>query len=302
VRGFLNGLLGCGGRAMKPTFWDCIKAAFNARPIGMFIPPNWVGLAAFGLLGAVLSPGFWVLGAGLELGYLHMLATHPRFQRLVAAQQSRATQQTWEQRRARLLGELDADAIRRYRALERRCQEVIQPQMKVSGSSPGLLAQMEGLGRLLWIYLRLLYTRQAISRIVEEASTPGSERGKIEARSKKIEEQLKGTDLSEDLRKSLTGQLEILKQRIEKQGEAREKVEFLEAELTRIQEQVELIREQAMLSTDPDTVSHRIDQVTATLDGTSQWIRDQQQIYGQVEDLLTEPPPLAVPPSAKESA
>jgi chromosome segregation ATPase len=201
-----------------------------------------------------------------------------------------------------LLADLDADALRRYRALERRCQEIIEPQMKVSGSSPGLVAQMDGLGRLLWIYLRLLFTRQAIGRIVEEAKQPGSERGKIEARSQKLEEQLKEEGLSEELRKSLTGQLEILKQRLEKQREAREKVAFLEAELTRIQEQVELIREQAMLSTDPDTVSHRIDQVTATLDGTSQWMRDQQELLGPVEDLLTQPPPLAVPPSVKESA
>jgi len=287
---------------MKPTFWDYVKAAFNARPIGMFIPPNWVGLAAFGLLGAFFTPGFWVIGAGLELGYLYVLSTHPRFQRLVAARQNKATQQTWEQRKARLLADLDADALRRYRALERRCQEIIEPQMKVSGSSPGLVAQMDGLGRLLWIYLRLLFTRQAIGRIVEEAKQPGSERGKIEARSQKLEEQLKEEGLSEELRKSLTGQLEILKQRLEKQREAREKVAFLEAELTRIQEQVELIREQAMLSTDPDTVSHRIDQVTATLDGTSQWMRDQQELLGPVEDLLTQPPPLAVPPSVKESA
>ena len=29
---------------MKPTFWDYVHAAFNARPAGMFIPPNWIGL------------------------------------------------------------------------------------------------------------------------------------------------------------------------------------------------------------------------------------------------------------------
>ena len=40
---------------MKPGFWDHVRAAFNARPIGMFVPPNWVGLAAFGFLG-LLNP------------------------------------------------------------------------------------------------------------------------------------------------------------------------------------------------------------------------------------------------------
>ena len=32
----------------------------------MPIPPNWFGLAAFGLLGAFINPGLWLIGAGLE--------------------------------------------------------------------------------------------------------------------------------------------------------------------------------------------------------------------------------------------
>ncbi len=34
-------------------------------------------------------------------------------------------------------------------------------------------------------------------------------------------------------------------------------------------------------------------QITATLGGTSQWISEQQKIYGAVEDLLAEPPSLS---------
>ena len=68
---------------MKPDLWDYIKTAFNARPMGMFIPPNWVGLGVLAFLGT-LNPGFWIMGAGLELGYLLLLSTNPRFQRVVA--------------------------------------------------------------------------------------------------------------------------------------------------------------------------------------------------------------------------
>ena len=63
--------------------WDYIKAAFNARPLGMFVAPNWVGLAAFGLLGLV-NPGLWIIGAAAELSYLFLLANNKRFQRYVA--------------------------------------------------------------------------------------------------------------------------------------------------------------------------------------------------------------------------
>ena len=41
-----------------------LAAAFNARPFGMPMPPNWFGVAAFGLLGALVDPGFWLIGAG----------------------------------------------------------------------------------------------------------------------------------------------------------------------------------------------------------------------------------------------
>ena len=49
-------------------------AAFNAKPFGMPIPPNWFGLAAIALLGAFLNPGLWLFGAGLELAYLKTLS------------------------------------------------------------------------------------------------------------------------------------------------------------------------------------------------------------------------------------
>jgi hypothetical protein len=64
---------------------------------------------------------------------------------------------------------------------------------------------------------------------------------------------------------------------------------------------VELIREQAALTTDPEVLSQRIDQIAATLGGTGQWIRDQQQVYGAMEDLLTEPPPVMGASRPRES-
>ena len=107
--------------------------------------------------------------------------------------------------------------------------------------------------------------------------------------------------MTEELRRSLAGQLEILKQRLLQRTDAERKLAYIDAELERIQQQVELIREQAALSTDPELLSQRIDEITATLGTTGQWIRDQQKVYGAMEDLLTEPPPLAPDARARES-
>ena len=89
---------GPAGRSMKPGFSDYIREAFNARPIGMFVPPNWIGIGAFALLGLV-NPGFWVMGAGLELAYLGILSTNPRFQRYVDAdRRSAESGAAWQER------------------------------------------------------------------------------------------------------------------------------------------------------------------------------------------------------------
>src|SRR5262245_38612988 len=106
----------------KPGFLDYITAAFNARPWGMFVAPNWIGLGAFGLLGATLDPGFWVVGAGLELGYLLLLATNPRFQRVVAAQPLSEATAGWNQRIQLLLGRLDPADRRLYDLFAQRCR------------------------------------------------------------------------------------------------------------------------------------------------------------------------------------
>ncbi len=285
---------------MKPGFSDYVREAFNARPAGMFVPPNWVGLGLFAFLG-LLNPGFWVIGIGLELAYLGVLAHNQRFQRLVAARQQWESRRQWQSKVDEFVNQLNPDGLRRYRALEMRCRSILEQQARSTTVSAGLDAQGEGLGRLLWVYLRLLLMRQAIEKIVQESSAGNEDTVRLQERVENLKTRLAQPAVSEDLRKSLSGQIEILQQRIEKRGEAKEKLAFLEAELMRIQEQVELVREQAVLSTDPETVSQRIDQITTTLGGTSQWISEQQKIYGAVEDLLAEPPPLSVNVSARQS-
>lgn len=261
----------------------------------MPLSPNWVGLATFGLLG-VLNPGFWLIGAGLELAYLYVTATNPRFQRAVNMMFSGQTRRDWGAKAGQLISELAPEDQRRYRALEERCRLILAQATADGPAAMG--AQSDGLRRLLWIYLRLLVTRQTIAKVLKES---GGDTAALDRRVADIDERLKSDKIGEELRKSLSSQAEILKQRIAKQQEAREKLTFLEAELTRIQEQAELIREQGALNADPEALSQRIDQVSETLGGTMQWIQEQQKVYGNVEDILAEPPPLSVKAPTKES-
>ena len=277
---------------MAPSrgFSAYLKAAFNARPLGMFVAPNWIALASFGLLG-LGEPGFWVLGAGLELGYLALLATNARFQRFVDAVGGSDGAADWDRKVATLLARVSDSDRRRYEALSARCRAILEHQSP--DAAVAVDTQGAGLARLLWMYLRLLVARQAIERVISEAEDGEP----IDRRLRGLDAELSRSEIGEELRRSLSSQAEILRQRLAQQQEAKEKLAFVNAELVRIQEQVELIREQAALSTDPEGLSQRIDQITATLGGTAQWIREQQQVYGAMEDLLAEPPPLVAGPT-----
>jgi hypothetical protein len=284
--------------AGTPGFGRYLARAFNARPFGMVVPPNWIGLAAMGMLGLV-NPGFWVIGAGLEIGYLLTLATNGRFQRTVAAATSLGERSGWDQRIGKAVASLDADERRRYEELVERCRSIIDLQTGTSAAAPhGLDTQQEGLGRLTWMYLRLLSARHTIEEVLQGAN---SDQARTLAREMTALERRLSTDtLSAELRRSLEGQRDILEQRLARRDEADAQLTYIDAELTRIEHQVELIREQAALSTDPELLSQRIDEIAATLGGTSQWIRDQRQVFGAMDDLLADPAPPPIT-RAKES-
>lgn len=290
---------------VRPGFWQYVKAAFNARPIGMFVAPNWVGLAAFGLLGYAVDPGFWLLGAGLELGYLSVLATHPRFQRLVSGAAGAGAAQFSGQKVQQALANLSANDKERYRLLEIGCQSVLQLQFGGVIDAPGYHMQAEALGRLTWMYLRLLVTRQSIQNVLiaPSATRPGDPRRNtppplpttaqadgesrlLQGKLADLKARLADQTLTEDLRRSLTSQADLIQQRLDRRATAANKLAYIDAELTRIEQQVELIREQAVLSTDPESFSLKIDEIGATLSGTGEWIAEQQRALGAMNDLL----------------
>jgi hypothetical protein len=298
---------------MRPSLWDYVREAFNARPIGMFLPPNWAMLAAFGIAGYLHDPGWLVLGSGVELGYLLLLGTNGRFQRFVAGKMAAGGSDEAERRLAALFATLPDTDKRRHQALAQRCQSILQQQFQNDTRAPGYQSQSDSLSRLTWMYLRLLVTRQAIQRVVKEGArspgdpppvpgqgTPGMSGQRLEQRLAELKRRLADHSLGDDLRRSLQGQADLLEQRVARRGEADGKLAFLDAELARIEEQVELIREQAVLSTDPERLSQRIDEISATLGTTGEWIADQQKTIGALDDLISDPPPLASQTRARE--
>jgi hypothetical protein len=283
----------------KPSFWKCLVAAFSARPFGMFVPPNWIGLSAFGLLG-LRNPGFWLIGAGVELAYLFSLATNKKFQDWVARRGSAGSDKAFQAKQDALIARLSDTDQARYVAFVSRCRIILDQFSQLDSSGAAAQVQAEGLGKLTWVYLRLLLARRAMLRVLKDPST--SETEELQVRLDRVKARLDEKSMDEDLRKSLGSQADLLAQRVDQRSEGRNKLEFLEAEILRIQEQVELLREQSALGADADGLSRRLDEITGSLGGATEWIADQQKVYGQLDDLLDAPPPLTSHTRQKERA
>jgi hypothetical protein len=270
---------------MKKGLWSYIKAAFNAKPLGMPIPPNWIGIAAFGLLG-LTSWGFWVLGAGLELGYLYALAHSARFRAFVDGHAPEAAHGAPEERAEQILARLDPNHRARYGRLEKRCHDLLRAQPT---HAAGLEMQQEGLNHLLWLYLRLLRARQAMQAMFDEAGQARPAR--LASRLQELAAR-RAAATNEALQKSIASQIDLLERRAENHAEAQQKLQYLDSELERIEQQVELLREQNVLAEGGRPVGKRIDIASASLDETSQWVREQEELYGDPDDLIDEAPAL----------
>ena len=267
---------------MKPGFLTYLGAAFNARPLGMPIPPNWVGLAAVGLLG-LLNPGFWLIGAGVELGYLLTLTSNARFRRTVDARHLQQASGTWEEKRAQLIERLPAAERKRQELLEERCRAVLTHGQD-DEDAPLDGQQAESLAQLAWVHLRLLLSRTRLDRVISE----------VAKRIRELQKRIADPTSSEGLKNSLSSQLEILTSRQASHASVRDQLALIDAELERLRQQVELVREQTALSADASGASRTIDALGATLGETTRWLSDQRQVLGEVEDLTTAPPPAAL--------
>jgi hypothetical protein len=255
-----------------------IWAAFNARPFGMPIPPNWFGLAAIGLLGAFVSPGFLLLGAGLEIAYLMGMSGNQRFRNVVdaSALQKQQVEDPVDRRYREFLDKLSLSEQRRHQQVEARAREVLVTLK----ASPMMSTHADSLEQLVWLHLRLLAARQAIARVVQTAQ---SERAQLAAQEEQIRNRLKSDGIGAELRRSLEQQVAVIDQRQEAHTNADNRLEHVEAELSRIDQQIALIREQALLATDEGSIGSSLDALAASFNEANRWLNNQRDLLGVFE-------------------
>ena len=270
--------------AEKIGLWGYIKAAFNVRwPIPGLggLPINWLFLFGAALAGWLLHPALWLMGGALSFGFVMMLAHNPRFQKIIDATAGAKDDFNFSARAAQMLQGVPGLARKRYADLEVRCGQIRQMSESLA---PGAMTEVQvgGLKRLMWIFLKLLVSRETI---LTQARTTNRE--DLQDEIKRAEEQL--TQLAdpsrERLRKSVESNLEIIKKRLTNLDESKHALEFIEAELKRIENQVELIAQEAAMAKDGAHLSGKIDTIAGTLTETQDWMKSNQEILGGLEDM-----------------
>lgn len=269
-----------------------LAAAFNARPFGMPIPPNWFGVAAFALLGAFVSPGLWLIGAGLEGLYLWALSRNERFRAIVDAD---SKGEDWHSRYNALAMHLDEDASRRQAFIEARAWEIIDVLSRRGATD----SQKSDVRQMAWLHLKLLAARASVLQVIAAADL---EKRSLEEQERRVIDRLSDESLSEELKRSLEQQLEVLRSRRAGHRDAQHRRELIDAEIERLRQQVSLVREQALLATDEHSVASSLDSLSASLNEANRWLKDQRELFAGLEDLMDETPPedLLKQPSAQK--
>jgi hypothetical protein len=255
-------------------------------------------LFAGGMVGAALSP--WPdatipLVAAVEMAYLGGLVAFPRFRQAIDAQ---VYQQNRQQQSVRATGgtplqdiifKLGPESRRRFEQLRARCLEmrVIASEVRGRSGQPAPAEDMstQALDRLLWVFLRLLISHEALSRFLQRANVTEIRARLAEAQSKL---QQFGTG-DERIAHSLQDSVAAQQQRLSNYERAEKNAEFVRFELDRIEAKIHVLTESAVNSQDPDFLTSQIDSITESMQTTDKAISELQHITGLVDEMQ-EPP------------
>jgi DNA repair exonuclease SbcCD ATPase subunit len=232
-----------------------------------------------------------------EAAYLGYIGTHPRFQRYVDAQENKvARAQADAQAVERLLKALPPAQLRRFQALRDRClavrqiaEQLREPDGAVSMRSLEEL-QLSDLDRLLWIYLRTLYTQHMLERFFQNTSYE-----QIQTENRRLEDRIRRLDREPDsaskarIRQSLQGNLETGRARLANLEKARENYEVLQAEVENLETKIQSITELAINRGDADAMTGQVEQITQGLVRTEKTINDLGFATGVEQFDLTVP-------------
>ncbi len=257
-----------------------VRSAFQIR---------WNLLALFGGVAfSVLSgrPDIALpLVAAAEVGFLTMLASHPKFQRAMDAQDAAVERSKNSQSvnvvLRQILKQLPAPLLTRYERLRATCQDMrqIADDLQQSGTlesdQPLESFQLAGLDRLMWIFLRLMFTQFSLGKFLER-----TKRDRIVADIEQAQSRLSvipPTDESphaQKMRRTLQDNMQTCQERLTNFEKASANFEFVGHEINRLENKIKSLAELGVNRQEPDDISSQVDTVARSLLDTEKTMND----------------------------
>ena len=278
---------------------DYLKEAFLFRWNLLFFLGGLAG-AAIAPLPDVTLP---LLFAG-ELAYLTALTSLPRFRAAIdakfhAAQGTAPAATTTAPSLVVMLAGLPGDLRRRFEELHGRCVEMRHLAVGVRGASGRDAGSAEeirtpGLDRLLWLFLRLLMSKNALDRFLQTMSSE-----EIKTRLEQLKKDLAsaqqavtgGAAGDDRIARSLQDSVAMAELRLDNYDRAKKNAQFVSIELDRMESKIQALAEMAVNRQDPDLISSQVDSAAESMRQTEKAVSELQHLTG-LADELQDPPPI----------
>jgi hypothetical protein len=270
---------------------DYLKEAFFFRWNMLFFLGGLAGAAIAPLADVTLPLVF----AG-ELAYLAALTSLPRFRAAIAAK-VHATQRTTPAPATAapslvaMLAALPGDLRTRFERLHARCVEMRHLAVGVRGGSGPDAGSAEeirtpGLDRLLWLFLRLLMSKNALDQFIKTMS-----REEINARLEQLRRDLATAQQASDERivRSLQDSIAMAELRLDNYERAVKNAQFVTIELDRMESKIQALAEMTVNRQDPDLISSQVDSAAESMRQTEKAVSELQHLTG-LADELQDPP------------
>jgi len=197
-----------------------------------------------------------------------------------------------------LLASLSPSRNQRYDQLAAVCRDIerASADSPLASADPSTDPRLRKLDELMWTFLRLLGIEESLEQFLETErrdDLPGIVKdAEAEAASLTAEVEslkAKGDSASLDTRQRYLGsrleRLEVLHKRQQRVQQAQENLALVVAEQERLEQQIKLIRADAVATKNADALTARIDATVEHLDQTNKWLSELDEFKDLVADM-----------------
>jgi len=201
-------------------------------------------------------------------------------------------------RRETLLGTLSPSRRERYRKLAAVCRDIetASADNPMASPDPSTDPRLKKLDELMWTFLRLLGIEESLEQFLEterRENVPDILK-EAEAEAARLNTEIealkaKGNSAVLDTRQRYLGsrleRLEVLRKREQRIQQAEENLALVVSEQDRLDQQIKLIRADAVATKNAETLTARIDATVQHLDQTNKWLSELDEFKDLVGDL-----------------